>query len=202
MSKLSLNERAFPSMRRPGQYVLNVRRRGDWEWNSIHIFIWGDLFAARKFVEAVLRDDEWLWDLNEDGTESSDRLVSSSGIVVETNLTAKPGMLRRVMEHEYTLAEEGWDLPHPYDAQAAKWRMRRVWNKVEPQEQRRARGVPRASRNGLVTIQAIAEELGITPRDARGVLRKAKATKPPCGWAWKDEEANTIREMMRKAFGK
>lgn len=197
--KLSPNEQAFPSMSRPGQYVFDFTRRGDYAWNSLNIHVWGAPFAAKKYIELVLGNDEWCFELLPDGTEDKDALVSSSGIRIETNSTCYPGALWDVMHHEYSLAEMGWDLPMPYPKLAAQWRHRRQWDDLRGAVQTRRRGgVPRASRNGLVTIQAIAEEMGMTPRDARGILRKAKLPKPPCGWAWKEEDAAPIRELMEK----
>lgn len=195
---LSLHEQAFPTMTRPGEWVLNFARRRDWAWNSLNIHVWGAAFAAKKYCEAVLADDEWIWELNPDGTESNDSLVSSSGIRISTNSTSTRH-LREVMEHEYSIAEMGWDLPYPYPQMAAKWRARRLWEDLRSASQEpRRRGVPRASRSGLVTIQTIAEEYGMTPRDARGILRKAKVPKPACGWAWKPDDVQPIRDLMEK----
>lgn len=189
-------------MGRPGQYVLDFLRRNDYLGNSLHIHVWGAPFAAKKFIELVIRDDEWYWELEDDGTESNDSLVTSSGIRIRTNSTADRGMLREVMQHEYSLAEVAWDLPMPYPRLAQAWRVRRSWTDLRTVEQKVRRGTPRASRAGMVTVQNIAEELGIKPRDARGALRKAKMAKPVQGWAWKPDDVALIRELIAKAVGK
>lgn len=195
--KLTLNEQAFSSMVRPGQYVLNFTRRDDLWWESLAIHVWGAPFAARKFVEAVIRDDEWCWELMPDGKESRNSLITSSGIRIETNATAFDGCLWEVMHHEYSIAEMGWDLPQPYPRMAMSWRMR-DWKAPSPEAAAKRTSVPRASRNGMTTIQDIAAEFEMSPRDARGILRKAKVPKPPQGWAWKPEDAAPIRALMEK----
>lgn len=202
--KLTLSERAFPTMRRPGQYVLNFTRRNDWQWNSLNIHVWGAAFAAKKYIELVLRDDEWMWTCLPNGDESSDELVSESGVRIQTSASARPGILREVMEYEYADSEVLWDLPEPYPTMAINWRNRRHWEgaPVGPYQPRRRGSGMRASRTGLVPVQDIATALGVTPRDARGALRRMKAEKPACGWAWPADKVDEVKASIARALGK
>lgn len=196
--QLTLNEQAFPSMSRPGHYVFDFTRRDDYIGDSLNIHVWGAPFAAKKYMEAVIADDEWCFELTSDGKDDKDSLITSSGIRIETNSTCFRGALWEVMNHEYSIAEMGWDLPSPYPRIAQAWRNNRTWTSLASALQTRSRGAPRASRNGMTTIQSIAEEYGMTPRDARGILRKAKVPKPPQGWAWKADDVQPIRDLMEK----
>lgn len=189
-------------MGRPGGYVINFRRRDDWEWNSVCVHVWGAAFAAKKYIEAVIREDEWCWDVEDNGSESNDRLFTETGIVVETGASASRGMLRRAMDHEYSLPEMAWSLPVPYPKMAAAWRSRQRWESTAVLVERKVRSTPRALRQGMTSVQTIADELGITPREARGALRKAKVPKPPCGWAWKSDEISDVRSLIARLCGK
>lgn len=57
-------------------------------------------------------------------------------------------------------------------------------------------GVPAPSRDGLVTLAEICEELNIEPRDARKTLRN-KVEKPDSGWCWTPDEAKKIKAMLK-----
>ena len=58
-------------------------------------------------------------------------------------------------------------------------------------------GVPAPSRDGLVTLAEICEELRIEPRDARKTLRN-KVEKPDAGWAWSAAEAANVKAILKK----
>jgi hypothetical protein len=60
----------------------------------------------------------------------------------------------------------------------------------------------RRSAPGTITVQSIAEELKMLPRDARAALRAAKEPKPEIGWAGDETWAAHIREVLSKAPAK
>lgn len=54
----------------------------------------------------------------------------------------------------------------------------------------------------VITVQSIAEELKMIPRDARQILRNAKIPKPEIGWAGDATWAAMIRDVLTKAPAK
>jgi hypothetical protein len=68
----------------------------------------------------------------------------------------------------------------------------------EVRERNRTRTKTRApvSRDGLVSIGDICDELGMNPRDARKILRN-KVEKPDAGWAWTPKEAEAIKKILK-----
>lgn len=62
-----------------------------------------------------------------------------------------------------------------------------------------AKRAKKVSREGLITVASIAEEYGLIPREARGLLRSAKLPKPSCGWAYeaKDPALDKVREVLK-----
>lgn len=169
---------------RPGKFVLWFKRG---EREEIHIF--AAMYAAKKFVEEVLKGDDWVLD--------GDRFLRSrKGIKVRVHLTCTDVTLREVMGHEYTRSEDLWDLPVPYVGAARSLREGPTVERVVLTQGRAPKKA--VIRAGLVTIQDIADELGMSGRDARSVVRKAKWEKPECGWAWKAEEADKVRTFIRK----
>lgn len=59
----------------------------------------------------------------------------------------------------------------------------------------------RATREGLVSIGDIAKDLGMIPREARGILRAIKMAKPSCGWAWPAGEVEFIAKQITEGKG-
>lgn len=55
----------------------------------------------------------------------------------------------------------------------------------------------KVSRKGLVDMHVIASELGISPKEARGILRKLKIPKPPQGWAFPADEVDGIKVKIK-----
>lgn len=172
-----------------GRFVLYCSRRGQTDCDEVHIF--AAAYAARKWMELVIQTDEWV-------LEGRTYLRTKSGIIIRGDTVAE------AWEHVYTREEDLWDMPQPYLSQALHFRALAT-GIVKPRhdtsiasKERRAPRTPRASRDGLVTIGAIAAELEVTPRELRGYLRKWKVEKPMAGWAWKAEEAEAIKERLAK----
>ena len=70
----------------------------------------------------------------------------------------------------------------------------------EVREKNRTRTKTRApvSRDGLVSIGDICDEIGMNPRDARKILRN-KVEKPDAGWAWTPKDAEAIKALLKKS---
>src|SRR5258707_290737 len=107
-------EEAYPSSPgRPPRYSLYVERAGDDDTQMI-VQTFCAPYAARKFLDVLLADDEIEW-------VGKNKIQSSSGIVVYT-LGPRAEKLREVVEHEYSLPEMGWSLTGPYLVQARLFR--------------------------------------------------------------------------------
>lgn len=55
---------------------------------------------------------------------------------------------------------------------------------------------PRAE--GLVTLAELCEQIGMDPKDARGLLRRGPFTKGSSGWAWSEGEAREVGKWLEK----
>lgn len=53
-----------------------------------------------------------------------------------------------------------------------------------------------------ITINAIAQQVGRSPRDCRQALRKLGIVKPEHGWSWPPSEAAAITSKLARRFGK
>jgi hypothetical protein len=65
--------------------------------------------------------------------------------------------------------------------------------------QRRKEKIKRGS---YVTINAMAQELGVKPRDCRQALRKLSMIKPDHGWAWAPSDAAIVRAKLARYLSK
>lgn len=196
----------FPSPPgRPGKYVLYISRRGDSSQSCSAVSIWAAKYAAKKYLEALLDEDGVVF-------ETPNVLRSESGIIVENPYVYKDAsrgyVLQEVWEHEYSLAEMAWTLPHPYPSQAKLLRRRPAmtleqYDAAVPVQGPKARssGV-RASRDGMTPIAVLAAEFDLCARDCRAALRKAKVPKPTAGWAWRPDEIDGVRALIAKALGR
>lgn len=61
---------------------------------------------------------------------------------------------------------------------------------------------PRASRDGLVSVQDIAASVEMTAKGARAALRAAKEPKPAHGWAFASADVERIKAIIVKFKGK
>jgi hypothetical protein len=118
--------------------------------------------------------------------------------------------LEDIFEHTLSKEENAWLLPEPYSTHAKNiFEGKSVQAKLEyidpefkklkeerTERIKKSRAKPTASRDGLITLATICEEVGMSPRDARMILRK-KSKKTEAGWAWPDAEADTIRRLLK-----
>lgn len=157
-------------------------------------------YSARKFLDILLADDEL--GLTKDIFGNPNTIQTSSGISVRCH------DIQRLIDYEYSASEAEWELPEPYLSQALRFRSdsyHRPQPKVVsdntdkparvPREKKEKS--PRPARDGLISIADIAEELKMEPREARGILRKAKIEKPDAGWAWSKNEVDTIKKLLQ-----
>lgn len=139
-------------------------------------------FAAKKFLDLMIEDDEVEW-------------VSDKELHTDNDLQITGEDLRKIFNYKIKYNEERY---HSFDEEA----LRRIaimrsddpakpFVAGETHSKRR-----RVSRKGMTLMKTIAEEVGMTPRVARGILRGVMK-KPEQGWAWRTEaEVNRIRAIL------
>ena len=182
---------AFPAApTRTGAFVLYIKREG--KFISAQVF--AAAYAAQKFVDLLVADD--------DITLQTDTLIKAGMI------TIKCDRLAEVMDHTLTSQEEAWELPTPYPQTAERLRSGEVYEPPEPtthdeptapRQSPRKERKPRVSRDDLVGIAQIAEEMSMTSREARSILRKSDLPKPEAGWAWAEGlEVDQVKAVLGK----
>lgn len=143
-------------------------------------------FAAKRFLDLVISNDPYTW--LDDNTILIANRIKVQG---ESNTD-----LETIIEHEDNKLERQWEMADPYPQFAMSIRGERPTTDDKPTVERptraKARKVP-----GLVTVAQLADELGITSREARQRLRKSKIAKPDGGWRWLADEAAKIKELLR-----
>lgn len=174
----------------PGQYVLYFTKRGDNDTASM-VLVFAAPYAARKALDLVFAgDEEVVWDDDAaEGTADPNTTIvgMQSGIVATTRWF--PELMQECVDHTYSPQELGWQMPAPYPKYILAFRYGIVESpRSAPEKKQRvarvASSTPRPSREGLTPVGTIADELGITPREARGALRDLSIPKPPQGWAF------------------
>lgn len=192
-SRRGLEEPWSSAPKRPARYALYCFNE---DKNRRYIETAYALYAIKKIFEAVVDGEEYKW------LKTTEICLAESGIRIRSD------KLEEIIEYEYTEAEEAWEPGVPYTTYINQLKHgERIADTLEQAERnergelkvtsKKASTKPRASRDGLVTVQAIAEELGVLPRDARGVLRAKKLQKPAAGWAWSEKEAEDIKKMLQ-----
>lgn len=183
-------EKPFPSNpHRPAKHVIWFSRRN----NLLQINGFCTLYAAKKFVEAVIGDEEYKWrDTNE-------------FITVDSGMIVKSDTLEDIIEHEYSPQETAWALPEPYASEAHFLATGERYSakpppkdfEVVPIPQRRS-STPRPSRDGLTTLATICADIKLDPREARAILRKSNTPKPATGWSGDDAWAKSIKQLLTR----
>lgn len=107
--------------------------------------------------------------------------------------------MEKVIEYELTSLEDQWQVPEPMSSNIRRFLSKPI---LRPEETSSPipsppRHVPRPSKDGLVTIATIAQDIDLDPREARAALRSLKISKPDAGWAWPSDEAEKIKEQLR-----
>jgi len=107
-------------------------------------------------------------------------------------LTDRPGQPIRLDTPEAPVAPKGpvrTSDKHPNPQQVPKRN-----HEVSPPKK------AKVSKDGLVSIGDIAEQMKVLPRDARQILRKTKTPKPDAGWAWPKSEVEKIKGIIKKGL--
>lgn len=150
-------------------------------------------FAAKRFLDLVISNDPYTW--LDDNT-----ILIANRIKVQGELKTD---LEAIIEHEDDKLERQWEMAAPYPQFAMSIRGERPEPptdkpQVEPRPTRaKAPGPRKAPPTGLVTVAQLADELGITSREARQRLRKSNIAKPDGGWQWPADDAAKIKELLK-----
>jgi len=180
---------------RPPQFVLYCVNH---ESDRQYIINARELYAIRKIFDAIVGENEI------EPSPTCDKTVTFGDIDIKSD------QLKQILDHQYTKAEEAFELPVPYPEQIDLFlhgpRMSRELPTADdgtpkpPREKKPpVEKKPKIDRSGKITVQQLAEEAGIDPRDARAALRKAKIDKPAGGWLGDEAWAKTIRPVLAKA---
>ena len=187
-------EVAYPSSpARPPTINLWIKFGEDFSMLQIHAF--GARWAALKSLQIALKDREYLepddmgWYETEDG-ELRFRLQGDvEGLIDELEEFDTDWMPPQPHLNDLLRASGAEVVRHDTTTPDAD-RPNRVKKVRKP-------GAAPISRDGLITLAEICEELNIEPRDARKTLRN-KVEKPDAGWAWEAAEAAKVKAILKK----
>jgi hypothetical protein len=196
MSKLP---EPFPSApKRSATHELKFEKKG----GIVAVHLFGAAYAAKHFLEAVMKKDKFKW-LKRDRIELS-----------ELALEIVSPELEDLIEHKFTPQERDWELPDPFPMHALHLRGEKPAPKKAPAEDDRSdKAVPERPKGkrpppvrkelpkGMIALSTICEELKVEPREARAFLRK-EHDKPEAGWAWNKKGAADIKADLKREFKK
>jgi len=185
--------------KRPGKYVIYFSRIDDEGVRNPNVVIWAAEYAAKRFL-SMLRNNQPITWIDDETWEVGDLRVSCD-------------LMEELWSYRYANRDEReWEVPEPYYSCALRaigrapvvTRREVIEATKAGKKPRKPRGdrKPRASRDGLITVQQIAAELKVTPRECRMVLRALKLPKPEAGWAWTEVEAKKIKPQIEKGLKK
>ncbi len=188
-----------------GYYVQNLERD---RFTYQHF---ATMYAAKHFILMMIDGDEFKWDV----WQPNQSAIAQPMIRTERGLTIHGHRLEDVMEHEFTAEEAAFVFPEPMlssftrfprlgkEAPPAPDTSIEVVDaetgevtKVKPPRAPKPEKPARPSKEGLITVQAIAEAMKIDPKHARAALRKAEVAKPEAGWAFPPKEAKAIAKTI------
>lgn len=192
---------AFPnSPHRPATCVLYIYY-GEKRW----VTNFSADFAVKKFLEALFEitgagEYTWLKRSLPSGYVIRHGITCDNGLRVEA--PTRDELLVPLEEHEYTADEEEWELPEPYPSlirQLMSVPREEGDEPASPVSSRKPREAKpaRPSKVGLTTVGEIAESIGMSPREARGILREHE-TKPDVGWAWSGDDVERIKALLEQ----
>lgn len=140
-------------------------------------------FAAKRYFDLMTEDAEIEW-------TDEKTCVTSDGVKIEGD------RLREIADYELMPTErDNFKLSDEHYKRAQYIRSEREYVEPPPQDSRRRR-----SRKGMILAKEVAEQLEMSPKDLRKVLRSIMK-KPEHGWAWRtqkevDEVIDKVREKV------
>lgn len=145
-------------------------------------------YAIKKVVDQLLDGQEY------------ERSPLNKHTICFGEIDIKSEQIDEILDHEYTVAEEAFELPAPYPNDIARFLHGVVATATSKTPVAAPKG-PRQKidRTGKTSIQDLCAEIGVEPRDARAALRKAKIEKPPGGWLFTPEQIDDIKKIIKGA---
>jgi hypothetical protein len=139
-------------------------------------------------------------------------LTQNKLVVNETGMVITSPELEQIVEYELKKDEQQYQWTEPFLSEITAFKNRTTVKssrgndrQLPDSEKRKERSprekkerVSRPSKEGLVSIGDIAQQLEIEPRIARGILRDSKTPKPDAGWAWPKNEVDGIKAIIKK----
>lgn len=153
--------------------------------SATHTFHW-PAYIARHLIDALAREKRYRYlgdtlDFGDIKIECTDLSRVLHHVFDETEADAPPAV-------DYAL-----QLLAPPPPPRPKRRRAPV-----PKEKLIRRRKEKVKAGAYITINAIAQELGMKPRDCRQALRKLGVPKPEHGWSWPPSEAVTIKSRLSR----
>ena len=135
-------------------------------------------FAARAFFDAIVDGYEWDW---------VDSSMPARGVIEVENgvtITGDKKTLESILRYKMKpLEAEYWELP-----ERERNRVLYICSEIEYVPPAEPTYRKRHSRKGMIKANAVAEQLGMKPREFRSKLRRAGIEKPEHGWAWRTQQ--------------
>lgn len=192
-------EHAWPaSPTRPPRFVLYCTNHATDRQYIVNTY---SLYAARKLFDALVGENDV-----EPSPLDPDRTMTFGDIDIKSD------QMDSILAHVYVPAAIEWELPAPYPSEIESFltgrRMSKavettaangIISKSAPVERKTVERKLKVDRTGKITVQQLAEEIGIDPRDARAALRKAGTPKPDGGWLGDESWAKDIRTILQAA---
>lgn len=187
----------FPAApRRPSTHGFRFYR--DNQLIAFHNF--SAVYSAKRFLDEVIDGNPYKW--------SADDEIEVHGPINITIRAERLTDMEEALTHTDNHLEKQWSLPIPYSQFARA--IRRATATHEPAKpepapapkpaiERRPKPAPKRKQasDGVMTIGNIADELGISPRLARGILRD-HMDKPADGWQWPADQTAPIVKLIKE----
>ncbi len=185
-----LDEPYPSSPTRPPKWGFFFRFQGKYCFHNYY-----SLYAAKKEIEAFIDGQSYKW-------LGPRQILCDNGLSIQSE---QDDGMEKVIEYELTPLEDQWQVPEPMSSNIRRFLSKPILRPegtsspipLEAPPPRREPRAPRPSKDGLVTIAIIAQDISLDPREARAALRALKIEKPDAGWAWPSDEAEKIKEQLR-----
>lgn len=178
------------------------------------------IVPAKHFIDKMIAGDTYVWEQWSPATG----IKPEPMIRTARGVTIRGAGLENALEYEYqSQSEREFVFPEPYgwyDTWAARgpdeteapapeyvpsYYDHETGKVVKPGKTpteapvaKKTEKPARPSKEGLVTVQQIAQDNKWDAKHARAALRKAKIDKPAVGWCWSPAEVKRITDLIRK----